>query len=147
MSTDYSIRIKFGARGSDADRMASRFFGDPFVPASLADKFDEDFIFLAQIRLADLAELDTANALPHNGYLYLFIDAEMYPSDELYIFCEHANEVPDTLLSGFNSRSPVKIGLDKGWDVRFEKAHAEYSGTKLLGSSADGNHKNVLLLF
>lgn len=35
--------------------------------------------FLAQIRLSDIAQIDTENRLPHSGMLYFFYDAEHQP--------------------------------------------------------------------
>ena len=74
-----AIGIKIKKAYGDHDPGASKFFGAPTVPEKWLDMFSDDVIFFAQIRLSDIAKLDTENKLPHTGYLYLFLDVEMYP--------------------------------------------------------------------
>ncbi len=51
----------------------SKFFGDPVVPYGWQEMFSDDVIFFAQIKLSDIALLDTENKLHHTGYLYFFL--------------------------------------------------------------------------
>lgn len=48
-------------KGSSPD---SKFFGDPVVPYGWQEMFSDDVIFFAQIKLSDIALLDTENKLP-----------------------------------------------------------------------------------
>ena len=62
-----AIGIKIKKADGDHDPCASKFFGAPVVPEEWQERFSEDVIFFAQIRLSDIAELDTENKLPHTG--------------------------------------------------------------------------------
>ena len=145
-NSKFSYALHTFERGRLSDPKASRFYGDPYVPASLADKFDENFIFLAQLRLDMLKGWDSEELLPHEGYLYLFIDAEMYPSNDLYVFAEYTTEEPDTLLEGFNARSPIKEGLNEPYEIMpiNMSGYAEDGGTRLFG--LDMNYKDIGVL-
>ena len=74
-----AIGIRINKADGKHDFGASKFFGAPGMPAEWQERFSEDVIFFGQIRLSDIAEFDTENKLPHTGYLYLFLDVEMYP--------------------------------------------------------------------
>lgn len=74
-----AIGIKIKKADGNHDPCTSKFFGAPVLPDGWLEMFSEDIIFFGQIRLSDIAELDTENKLPHTGYLYLFLDIEMYP--------------------------------------------------------------------
>ena len=74
-----AIGIKIKKADGNHDPCTSKFFGAPVLPDGWPEMFSEDIIFFGQIRLSDIAELDTENKLPHTGYLYLFLDIEMYP--------------------------------------------------------------------
>ena len=75
----HAIGIHIKKADGNHDYRASKFFGAPVIPAEWQDRFAEDILFFGQIRLSDIAPLDTENKLPHTGYLYLFLDVEMYP--------------------------------------------------------------------
>lgn len=68
-----AIKIKVKKAPAEYDLGASKFFGTPTVPLAWRQAFDEDEIFLCQIRLADIAALDREGRLPHTGYLYIFL--------------------------------------------------------------------------
>ena len=69
MSKAIKITAKKAPEGYDLG--ASKFFGTPTVPLSWNDDFDDDEIFFCQIKLSDIAQLDTENRLPHTGTLPL----------------------------------------------------------------------------
>lgn len=145
MKEKYALGIE-KAQADPLDPAGSRFYGAPYVPAFLADKYVDDFIFLAQIRLADIAALDPDEILPHEGYLYLFIDAEMYPDESLYAFCEYTTEEPDTLLRGFNARSPIPEGLTTAFPVGFTKVAGNADCTRMGGIPSGDAEVGTLLL-
>lgn len=129
----YSIAIKVEKAAGEHDYMQSKFFGSPTVPNEWVERFYDDIIFLAQIRLSDIAEYDPDNILPHSGYLYFFLDAEMYPSDQLYVWVEYYDGEPDTIIDDFNELSPLPCGLNEDWLISFGAAPPDADGTKLLG--------------
>lgn len=129
----YSIAIKVEKAAGEHDYTQSKFFGSPTVPNEWVERFYDDIIFLAQIRLSDIAEYDPDNILPHSGYLYFFLDAEMYPSDQLYVWVEYYDGEPDTIIDDFNELSPLPCGLNEDWLISFGAAPPDADGTKLLG--------------
>ena len=69
------MAIGIRAKRADAghDPASSRFFGAPALPLSWEGDYGDDEIFFCQIRLSDIAPLDTEGRLPHTGYLYIFL--------------------------------------------------------------------------
>ena len=133
-NADYAIAMKVRKvePGEEIDEGCSKFFGSPTVPESLKDPYPDDGVFFAQIRCEDLGDLDPECRLPHEGYLYFFLDAEMYPSDDLYMMVKHTLEEPKYILDDYNEECNIK-GLTDTYVITFEKVDAGYSGTKLLG--------------
>ena len=133
-NADYAIAMKVRKvePGEEIDEGCSKFFGSPTVPESLKDPYPDDGVFFAQIRCEDLGDLDPECRLPHEGYLYFFLDAEMYPSDDLYMMVNHTLEEPKYILDDYNEECNIK-GLTDTYVITFEKVDAGYSETKLLG--------------
>jgi uncharacterized protein YwqG len=72
--------IRIGVLSVEADELplgASRFGGLPDLPHSIAWPHGavRPLALAAQLRLADLIELDASRLLPKSGWLYFFIDA------------------------------------------------------------------------
>ena len=150
-NADYAIAMKVRKvePGEEIDEGCSKFFGSPTVPESLKDPYPDDGVFFAQIRCEDLGDLDPECRLPHEGYLYFFLDAEMYPSDDLYMMVKHTLEEPKYILDDYNEECNIK-GLTDTYVITFEKVDAGYSGTKLLGYPSndvdDNDDRGGLLL-
>ena len=150
-NADYAISMKVRKVLPDEeyDEACSRFFGSPCVPESLKEPYPDDGVFFAQIRCEDLKDLDPECRLPHEGYLYFFLDAEMYPSDQLYMMVDHTLEDLKYVIDDYNEESNIK-GLDDTYIITFEKVDADYDGTKLLGTPSnnvdDNDDRNGLLL-
>lgn len=150
-NADYAIAMKVRKVGPDEkiDESCSKFFGKPCVPESLKEPYPDDGVFFAQIRCSDLKELDPDCRLPHHGYLYFFLDAEMYPSDQLHMMVDHSLEEPKYVIDDYNEDCNIK-GLTEAYVITFEKAEADYDGTKLLGIPSNDiderDDKNGLLL-
>ena len=132
-NADYAIAMKVRKvePGEEIDEGCSKFFGSPCLPTA-DDPYPDDGVFFAQIRCEDLGDLDPECRLPHEGYLYFFLDAEMYPSDDLYMMVKHTLEEPKYILDDYNEECNIK-GLTDTYVITFEKVDAGYSGTKLLG--------------
>ena len=137
-NADYAIalHVRKVEEGEIIDEGASKFFGSPTLPECLMDAYPDDSVFLAQIRLADIKDMDPENRLPHEGYLYFFLDAEMYPSYDLYALVDHILEEPKYIVDDYNEYGPVE-GLTDTYVITFEKVDANYNGTKLLGCPSD----------
>ena len=114
-----------------ADEGESKFFGSPAVPADWVDEFDENVIFMCQIKLADIAELDKDNILPHKGYMYIFLDTVDYPYQPIVRFSE---EEPDTVIDDFNDIDDEFTPLTEGWKMSFSEADDDSEGIRLFGA-------------
>ncbi len=130
-----AIKINLKKADEKYDLGTSKFFGDPTVPAEWADRFAEDVIFLCQIELSNIAELDKENRLPHKGYLYFFLDTECYPYDA---WIEYYGGEPDTVLENFNSIVPEFEHLNEAFIMSFEECEEIAGGTRLFGVPSSG---------
>lgn len=143
-NADYSIAMKVRKLASDEkiDETCSRFFGHPTLTESMEDDpYPDDGVFFAQIKCADIAELDPDGRLPHEGYLYFFLDAEMYPSDQLHMMVEHKTDELKYVIDDYNESCNIK-GLTDVYVITFEKEDADYDGTKLLGCPSNDVDEN-----
>ena len=133
-NADYAIAMKVRKveEGEVIDESCSKFFGKPCLPESMGQPYPDDGVFFAQIRCADIRDLDPECRLPHEGYLYFFLDAEMYPSNDLYMMVEHSLEEPAVVIDDYNECCNIK-GLTDTYVITFEKVDGGYEGTKLLG--------------
>lgn len=132
-----AIGIKVKKAGSGADPGASRFFGDPAVPGAWVDNWSDDVIFFCQIRLSDIADLDVDGRLPHTGYLYIFLDTEVYPYTPMVYLLDGE---PDTVIDGFNEAEPRFPHLCEAWEMEFFQADDSADGTRLFGFPSDWSY-------
>ncbi|MBR6769690.1 MAG: DUF1963 domain-containing protein [Lachnospiraceae bacterium] len=150
-NADYAIAMKVRKvqPGEKIDESCSKFFGMPCLPECIQDPYPDDGVFFAQIRCEDIKDLDDECRLPHEGYLYFFLDAEMYPSDQLYMMVDYSLEEPKYVIEDYNEACNIK-GLTDTYMITFEKADAGYNGTKLLGYPSndvdDSDDRTGLLL-
>lgn len=139
-----AIGIKIHKQIGEHDLGASKFFGAPTIPAEWQDMFSDDVIFFAQFRLSDIAELDTENKLPHTGYLYLFLDVEIYPYQALAYYY---NGEPNVVIDDFNEIAPQFSHLNEDWIMTFEPVAESSDGIRLFGIPSSGyNGDGELLL-
>ena len=130
-----AIRIKINKATKNHDLGASKFFGAPVIPAEWQDMFSDDVSFFAQIRLSDISELDTENKLPHIGYLYLFLDVEMYPYQAMAYYYDGE---PNVVIDDFNVAEPQFAHLNEDWLMTFEPACETAEGIRLFGVPSSG---------
>lgn len=134
-----AIKITMKKADAEYDLSASKFFGDPTIPKEWYSDFYDDVIFFCQIRLSDIAALDTENNLPHTGYLYVFIDTE----DGHYKLrgeVRYHDGEPDMVIDDFNSEVPGYERFTQAWLMEFEEVEEDYYGTKLFGTLSDWNY-------
>lgn len=122
------------------DPAESRLFGAPCLTSELLREIGEDEIFIAQVRLCDIAEYDTAGQLPHEGYLYFFITAgegaRCMPSGDMRARVRYSAVSPTTVVDDFNDASPAGEGLGRGYALAFVSVADDAGGMKLLGTPA-----------
>ena len=138
-----AIGIKIKKADGNHDPGASKFFGAPVLPDGWAELFSEDIIFFGQIRLSDIAELDTENKLPHTGYLYLFLDVEMYPYQAMAYYYDGE---PNVAIDDFNEAEPQFAHLNEDWLMSFEPVDEDFDGTRLFGVTSSGYETDEELL-
>ena len=124
------------------DLGASKFFGTPTVPLSWDGDFYDDEIFFCQIKLSDIAHLDTENRLPHTGYLYIFLHTEdgqyALGADVRY----HDGE-PELAIDDFNTAVEGYEQYNGAFLMEFSEVDENEICTKLFGNPSDWNYADV----
>ena len=134
-----AIGIKVKKAFADCEPDASKFFGTPTVPLAWEETFDEDEIFFFQIRLRDIAALDTENRLPHSGYLYVFLHTEdgEYGLEADVRYCDSE---PELAIDDFNLAVEGFEQYNNAYLMEFERQDADFEGTRLFGEPSDWNY-------
>lgn len=146
-----AIGIKISPAGDFYDIKSSKFFGAPTVPREwLDDRFSQDEMFFCQIRLSDIAMLDSENRLPHEGYLYVFLRTAKGENNLELVLRDYKGE-PNVVLDWFNEPVDGYAYLRSDYLMEFFEVEEDYAGTKLLGIPAnwsfDENPPKVLFQF
>ena len=133
-----AIGIKVEKAPEIYDLGASKFFGTPTVPLSWEDDFDDDEIFLCQIRLLDIAPLDKENRLPHSGYLYIFLHTEdgnynLKPDVRYYA------GKPELAIDDFNAAVEGYEQYNDAYLMEFYEVDGSETCTRLFGVPSDWN--------
>ena len=121
------------------DQGRSKFLGNPTLPENWVNKFAGSVIFLLQIRLEEIKDLDEDNLLPHEGYLYFFLDVADSEYSMKPIVKYYKGE-PTELITGFND---VVDGYEEYVDdylVEFSTCDDYEDGMKLFGKPNDWNY-------
>ena len=137
-----AIRIKVKKAPEGYDLGASKFFGTPTVPLAWESDFYEEEIFFCQIRLSDIAELDSENRLPHTGYLYIFLNSE----DENGRFCadvRYYDGEPELAIDDFNAAVEGYERYTEAYLMDFSAAGESEDGTRLFGVPSDWNYADL----
>lgn len=128
-----SIRIKLKRMKNSKDCF-SRLFGSPIIPFSLKDDVEslgEDVMFFGEFRLSDIVELDSENKLPHEGYLYLFLDITSSPYKVISFYTK---DKPGIIMGDFNKNVSKYEDYTVPFSMSFEKADGGIRKTKLFGT-------------
>ena len=135
-----AIHLKVKKAEGKYDQGASKFLGRPVLPEKWLDIFSDTTIFLMQLRLSDLKDLDEENILPHEGYLYIFLDT-INGEYDLKPIVKYYKKEPTHCLNGFNE---IVDGYEEFIDdylIEFEKCDDYASGNKLFGQPNDWNYQ------
>ncbi len=130
-----AIKIKLEKAPQEYDFGCSKFFGDPTIPSAWQERFAEDIVFFAQLRLEELAPYDRENRLPHTGYLYFFLDTAQYPYD---VWVDYYDGEPDMLVEQFNEAVPEFEHLNQAFIMSFAECDEAADGTRLFGVPSSG---------
>ena len=96
-----AIRIRTKKAEGNYDVGLSKMLGNPVLPEGIDESLPSTAMFLMQIRLEDIKDLDEENVLPHTGYLYFFLDTENGPYSLTPIVIFYNGE-PTHHIDGFN---------------------------------------------
>ncbi len=140
-----AIRIRAKKAPAKHDLGASKFFGTPTVPKEWMSCFEENELFLCQVKLADIAMLDTENILPHSGYLYIFLT----PLGEGYPFAttvRYYDGEPTVAIDDFNSMVEGFEYLTEDHLMEFDPVDDNEDCTRLFGEISGWSDENAPLL-
>ena len=135
-----AIRIKAKKAEGEHDLGTSKFLGNPVLPEELTE-LDESIMFLMQINLEEIKDLDTENILPHKGYLYFFLDTANGEYD-LKPIVKYYDGEPTYLVDNYNSIVDGFEDLVDEYLITFEKCDDSEPGNKLLGVPSDWNYED-----
>ena len=137
----YSIKMKIYPSDGTGKPNASKFLGCPVIPDEWLEEFDDNVMFLMQIKLSDIAQLDSDNLLPHKGYLYVFLDTTegIY---NLKPIIKYYDAEPYNIVDNFNSVVPEFTEYLDTFLISFELENCDYNGTKLLGNPSWWNYQD-----
>ena len=96
-----AIKLNVTKAKGKYDLGSSKFLGHPTLPSKWVNAFDNDTIFFLQIRLSDIKDLDKENKLPHEGYLYIFLDTA-YGEYDLRPIVKYYRGEPTDCVNSFN---------------------------------------------
>ena len=125
----------------ESKHFKSHFFGAPLLTKPMLGDFDDQVMFLGMIHLPDIKNLDKENALPHEGYLYFFLDTSGgYRC--LSPIVRYVKEEPSAICDDFNElfANEEYPGSDKPRGIEFYEVEEDAEGCKLLGIPCDWNY-------
>ncbi len=134
-----AIHLKVVPAEGEYDLGRSKFLGRPTLPEGWSEQFGESVLFLVQIRLEEIKDLDPENLLPHTGYLYFFLDTEDSEYNLKPIVRYYPGE-PTEVIDEFNSLVPGFESFTSDWLIEFEPCDEGDTGNKLLGIANDWNY-------
>lgn len=137
-----AIRIKVKKAKGEYDVGLSKMLGDPVLPEDMLDTLPQTAMFLMQIRLEDIKDLDEENILPHTGYLYFFLDTEN-GAYNLKPIVKYFDGEPTHHIEGFNEIVDGFEEYNQDFLITFEKCDDEADGNKLLGHPADWQYQET----
>ena len=132
----HAIRIKTKKAPKNYDQGASIMLGSPVLPKGMQDEIPSTAMFLMQIRLEDIKDLDEENLLPHKGYLYFFLDTE----DGVYNLkpiVKYSDKEPEEYIGDWNEIVEDFEQFNEPFLIEFEKCDESEDGNKLLGCPGD----------
>ena len=136
---DMAIGIRLKRAPRKYDLAASKFFGAPTIPREWDNSFYDEELFLCQIRLSDIASLDTDGRLPHEGYLYIFLDTSEGEYNLSLDVRYYAGE-PTLAIDDFNEGVEGYEKFTRAYLVEFYPVADDEACTRLLGIPSDWNY-------
>ncbi len=137
-----AIKIITKKAEGEYDKGSSKMLGNPVLSEEIFDSLPSTAMFLMQIRLEDIKDLDKENILPHKGYLYFFLDTEDGPYALKPIIIYFDGE-PTHYIDGFNDIVDGFEQYNQDYLITFEECDDEVDGNKLLGHPADWQYQET----
>ena len=136
VKTVQAIRLKTRRATEKDSQGCSKMLGSPTLPSGMENEIPSTAMFLMQIRLEDIKDLDPQNLLPHHGYLYFFLDTE----DDIYNLkpiVKYYDGEPDTFVGDWNTIVEGFEQFNEPFAIEFELCDESETGNKLLGCPGD----------
>ena len=137
-----AIKLKTALAPKEYDLGASKMLGSPTMTQKIMDEVPDTAIFLMQIRLEDIKDLDHENLLPHKGYLYFFLDVEE-GAYNMKPIVKYFDGEPDTVFDDFNCEVEGFEQYSKDFLITFEECDESDTGNKLLGCPGDWQYSET----
>ena len=137
-----AIRLKVKKVEGEYDQGLSKILGNPVLPEELVEAFPSTVMFLMQIKLEDIKDLDEENLLPHHGYLYFFLDTQG-GAYNLKPIVKYYDDEPTHFVEGFNEVVDDFEQYNQDFLIEFEKCEDEADGNKLLGHPSDWQYQET----
>ena len=137
-----AIKITAKKAPADYDLGASKFFGTPTVPLAWEKDFYDDELFFCQIRLSDIAKLDTEKKLPHTGYLYVFLHTGN-GKYRLTADVRYHNGEPELAIDDFNAAVEEYESYTEAYLMEFSEVDEDEICTRLFGIPSDWNYADA----
>ena len=134
-----AIKLTLRKAPKDYDLGASKFLGSPVLPEKWLNIFSNETMFLMQIRLEDIKDLDKDNKLPHSGYLYIFLDT-IDGEYNLKPIVKYYKGEPTHVLTDFNEICEGYERYNNAYLIEFSLCEDDESGNKLFGVPSDWNY-------
>ena len=134
-----AIRLKVKKAEGKHDLGTSKFLGSPTLPEEMVNEFNGNVLFLLQINLEEIKDLDKENRLPHHGYLYVFLDTT--DDYNLVPIVRYYDGEPTCVVGDFNSTVPEFEQFVDEWLISFSECEDSETGNKLFGCPADWNYQ------
>ena len=137
-----AIKINVRKATGEYDQGVSKMLGNPVITEDILNSLPPSAMFLMQIRLEDIKDLDTENVLPHQGYLYFFLDTEdgLYSLKPIIIYYDGE---PTHFIDGFNDVVEGFEQYNQDYLITFEACEDSSDGNKLLGHPSDWQYQET----
>ncbi len=122
--------------------LKNHFLGKPTLNPSLKEEFPLEVFFLGMVDLREIADLDKENKLPHEGYLYFFLDTSR-DYRQLQPIVRYTKEEPTIIVDDYNDLLSLEEykGISVPHGVEYYEVEEDAEGCKLLGVPCDWNYQ------
>ena len=130
----------------------SKWWGAPDLPASVpfpyttyidedGEEYPQPLTFICQIRLRDIADIDTENLLPHTGMLYFFADIDYFLGEDAPLVMPLHNYCGDMIRVMYIDQESDLEPYDITWEGTDESIFRTAEAICFNASDAEFSHE------